>query len=1214
MRCLTSALLWLTLLWLLLYFFAVPAPAQIYIFGQASFATGAKPGSAIAADLNNDGRLDIVTSNRDSNSITILLGKPDGTFAPGVDYFVGQGPTALGTGDFNGDGILDLAVTNGDDSTVSILVGNGDGTFQSIGTLPLPGAPTALAVGDFNRDGIPDLALATGSSPATVSIFLGNGDASFQSRGNLTTEDFPAALAVADFNSDGMLDLAVANHVSGTVSIWKGNGDGTFQPYVDYASGKGPVSLTTGDFNRDGIVDLIVANSVDQTASLLLGSGDGTFQNPRSSFLGFSPVALVTGDFNGDRQTDVVLVGTSNSQFRLRLLAGNGDGTFRSQPPVPLNTQPGSICSGDFNGDGAFDLALANPDSNSMAILINDGKGTFRSYTEYSTNGDARSVIAGDFNNDGVPDLATNSATSNSVSVLLGNGDGSFRSHTDYSVAGPAAAVVTADFNLDGRLDLAVPNDISSGSISILPGAGDGTFLARLDQSVGKQLQWAATGDFNGDGRPDLVLTNGGPAPFTISVLLGNGDETFRAAASYLTGLSPRPAVVGDFNGDGRLDIAVGNTSSETVSIFLGNGDGTFQGQLVYPTAPGLYSMVAGDFNGDGKLDLATANINTNTVSVLLGNGDGTFQNHVDYPTGKFTLAITTGDLNGDGKLDLAVSNLDANTVSILLGNGDGTFQPRIDYATGNGPEGGITGDFNRDGGLDFAVTARFDSAVSIFLNTPVISCYPSHVTFVDRPVGTSSPPETVLLSNPGSMPLKIQSVATSGDFSQTNACGSTMAVGANCQINLTFTPNGSGVRTGTLIINDNLTSSPQFIVLTGKGISSSPVASLSVSRLIFAGSDLGAAAPAQMVTLTNTGNAALSLANIRIDGIGRNDFSQLNDCGNLLNPQENCIIAVNLTPTAISETANLVITDNADDTPQRVSLIGITSAFDATFFPARLAFPSQPVRTTSASSPVTITFNGAANLSIQSVSTTGDFAEVNNCFTLAPASRSCTINVTFTPAAVGDRGGDLIVQHNGLKTVVGLAGLGGDFTLSATTTVASISAGQTANYTSPLLTPIAGFNKTVTLTCTGVPAGTTCFVNPSISLNGLTPFGFTVSVSTTARSLTKPRMRIRLIHGLPDVHPPSMLVGIAFLLALYGFRRRQRTGARQHSITFASLLLLVLVSAACGGGGGVSQTSVVSSSNSGTPAGAYTLTITGTYTSDFVTITHSMALTLNVT
>jgi hypothetical protein len=247
----------------------------------------------------------------------------------------------------------------------------------------------------------------------------------------------------------------------------------------------------------------------------------------------------------------------------------------------------------------------------------------------------------------------------------------------------------------------------------------------------------AAMGDFNGDGKEDVVTANF--SGNNVSVLLGNGDGTFRPPVNYATQVAPTSVAVGDFNGDGKLDLAVTNLCGGdhtcerpgTVSILLGNGDGTFQPRMDYRVG-GYHpvSVVVGDFNGDLKLDLAIANFcgedptcqsGPYNVSILLGNGDGTLQKPRTFETGRSPSAVAVSDLNGDGKLDLAVANWADGTVSILLGKGDGTFQRHVDYAAGADLSSIAVADFNRDGKIDLAVAdsaggdAQY-SAVSVLL------------------------------------------------------------------------------------------------------------------------------------------------------------------------------------------------------------------------------------------------------------------------------------------------------------------------------------------------------------------------------------------------------------------------------------------------------------------------------------------------------------------
>src|SRR2546428_14468 len=220
------------------------------------------------------------------------------------------------------------------------------------------------------------------------------------------------------------------------------------------------------------------------------------------------------------------------------------------------------------------------------------------------------------------------------------------------------------------------PNAALGQTVSFTPAATFG---------VGTHPQSVAVGDFNGDGKPDLAVANAGSD--TVSVLLGNGDGTFQAARTVAAGSGPVFLAVGDFNGDGKPDLAVADyvfaadyacfrcSRSTTYSVLLGNGDGTFSAARTLGVGSGPWSVAVGDFNRDGKLDLAVANFSSSTVSVLLGNGDGTFQAAQTVAAGTSPISVAVADFNGDGKPDLAVANYGSNTVSALLGNGDGTFQ-----------------------------------------------------------------------------------------------------------------------------------------------------------------------------------------------------------------------------------------------------------------------------------------------------------------------------------------------------------------------------------------------------------------------------------------------------------------------------------------------------------------------------------------------------------
>ncbi len=262
---------------------------------------------------------------------------------PRTDFVTGTSPVAIATGDFKGDGKLDLAVVNKGSNTVSLLLGKGDGTFTEATGSPITvgQSPVAIASGDFNADGHPDLAVVN-QTAGTVSIFLNKGDGSgtFNTGQVLTAGSGPIAVTAADFNADGHPDLAVVNQTAGTVSIFlnKGDGSGAFGPKTDFATGASPVSVATGDFNVDGRTDLVIANQTDNTVSVLLGNGNGQFSPRFDLAIGRSPSAVVAGDFNGDGRTDLATANQADNTVSVIL------NTAAFVPPggAPQIAYPGS--------------------------------------------------------------------------------------------------------------------------------------------------------------------------------------------------------------------------------------------------------------------------------------------------------------------------------------------------------------------------------------------------------------------------------------------------------------------------------------------------------------------------------------------------------------------------------------------------------------------------------------------------------------------------------------------------------------------------------------------------------------------------------------------------------------------------------------------------------------------------------------------------------
>ncbi len=345
------------------------------------------------------------------------------------------------------------------------------------------------------------------------------------------------------------------------------------------------------------------------------------------------------------------------------------DVSFDAARVFDAGSNPQSVCTADFNGDGKMDLAVANSGSSTVRVLLNDGNGNFFSWAEYPTGYNPQSVTSADFNGDGKMDIAVANWGSNSARVLLNDGYGNFFSWTDYPTGNNPQSVTSADFNGDGKMDLAVANS-GSNAMRVLLNDGYGNFFSWTDYPTGINPQSVVSTDFNGDGKKDLAIANSGSS--SVSVLLNDGNGNFFVGGTdYPTGPHPESVVPADFNGDGKMDLAIAESGSNTVSVRLNDGNGNFGnpvGWADYPTGINPQSVVSADFNGDGKMDLAIADSGSDWVSVLLNDGNGNFfVGRTDYPTGFIPQSVASADFNGDGKMDLAIANSGSSTVSVLL-------------------------------------------------------------------------------------------------------------------------------------------------------------------------------------------------------------------------------------------------------------------------------------------------------------------------------------------------------------------------------------------------------------------------------------------------------------------------------------------------------------------------------------------------------------------
>ena len=669
------------------------SPAERLAAASSGNAFGTAAQNAAVGDFNGDGIVDAALTAK-GNNVAVYLANSDHSLRAPVNYAVEFGPSSVIAVDFNGDGKLDLAVTNVDSNNVSILLGNGDGTFRPAVNYAAGPGPASIAVGDFNGDGKPDLAItdlgAFGSPSGGVTILISKGDGTFKPAVTTPLDASPLAVVSADFNGDGKADLAVAHSSSNYVSILLGNGDGTFQAAIKSDAGIGPIHLGYGDFNGDGKMDLAVIHRSTDILSVLTGKGDGTFAAPVNYLSGASPETVSVVDIHGDGKLDLLAGGGANY---LAALIGNGDGTFQAPPAYAAGGGPQAVALADFNGDGVPDIVTANATSGDVSVLLGSGGTKFQAAIESSVGPGATpqpphpvDVVAADFNGDGKPDVAVADQQTNDVAILVGKGDGTFQTPVHYPAGVNPSSLAAGDFNGDGKPDLAVANtDFNStrgvGNVSILLGNGNGTFKAANDINAGTHPVRVMAGDFNGDGKLDLAVLNSGATATgtgagSVSILLGNGNGTFQAAKDYSAGLNPTALAVGDVNADGKLDLVVATQAADlsyVLSVFLGNGDGTFKTAVSHPTAFGSHAITIADLNLDGRTDLVVAHCCGSTdMTYLLGNGDGTFQTEVHFPGGDSPTAVAVADVNANGLPDAIITaggsgGVGASSVAVIL-------------------------------------------------------------------------------------------------------------------------------------------------------------------------------------------------------------------------------------------------------------------------------------------------------------------------------------------------------------------------------------------------------------------------------------------------------------------------------------------------------------------------------------------------------------------
>lgn len=450
-----------------------------------------------------------------------------------------------------------------------------------------------------------------------------NGVLSYTQRKSLDKEaqqlakEYLRIIQTAQFN-----DLNIINGNSGALNIQSGYDSlsltagkvatGGFATKVAISSGANPTNVMTGDLNGDGIIDLVSGDYVGNSVSVYFGIGDGTFQSRRSYSTGGSINYSDLKDINGDGIKDIIAADSYHND--VRVLIGNSDGSFKVWRSYGTTPGVGSVTAADMNGDGRMDLITANHTTSNFSVMLGNGDGTFLSPRTFGDGnlGFPNSLISTDINGDGLYDIVVANYVGAQLNVFLNNGDMTFK-RSSLLIGANADYVTSSDLNGDGIADLITATNTNQ--LVVFIGNGDGTFLARKNFSIGSRAQGMAFSDVNWDGKIDLISADRNSNQ--MGIFLGNGDGSFKAETVYQSVSGPSQVAVDDFNGDGIADLVVAERGASQLGIFLGNSDA----QIASAIPLGSFSLLFQNSSRDALKQFGTVlNSLTNSLGAIGAN------------------------------------------------------------------------------------------------------------------------------------------------------------------------------------------------------------------------------------------------------------------------------------------------------------------------------------------------------------------------------------------------------------------------------------------------------------------------------------------------------------------------------------------------------------------------------------------------------------------